>query len=117
MGPAPPVRRERSLCLKADGVMQKYGRGFMLAAAWMAAIGLFLSEPAGDVPQPYHLFNFLVHGFEIRLFQDAEQPAEFAVHLPSIDWLLFCIAVFLFGALLAAIAFFWHTRDADRPPA
>ncbi|MGY8527462.1 hypothetical protein [Paracidovorax citrulli] len=95
--------------------MQKYGRVVMMIAVWLAVIGLFLSEPAGEVPSPYHLFNFLIHGLEIRLFQDPVQPSEFALRMSSIDWLMYCLALFLLGALLAVVSYFWHAHDGDRP--
>ncbi|RZT36811.1 hypothetical protein [Cupriavidus agavae] len=84
--------------------MRKCGFLLMVGAMWLAVIGIFWSEPSGQMPDKLNLFRFALHGLEVQLFRTAADPPRYLVNVLAREWLLGCLLLFAAGAALVMVA-------------
>lgn len=90
--------------------MRKAGIRLMIAAFWLAALGLLFSDPVGNIPEPHHLINFALYGLQVQLIR-ADSPTGYWINIVAHQWLWGCLLVFLAGVVLVGIA---HYRSSRR---
>ncbi|MEN7530207.1 hypothetical protein [Cupriavidus sp. DL-D2] len=84
--------------------MRKCGFLFMVVALWLAVIGIFFSDPSGQMPDRLNLFRMALQGLEVQMFRTGGDPPRYLVNVLARDWLLGCVILFLVGAALVKIA-------------
>lgn len=84
--------------------MHKCGFLMMVAAMWLAVIGIFWSAPSGQMPEKMNLFRLAMRGLEVQLFRTSIDPPRYLVNVLARDWLLGCVLLFAVGAVMVLIA-------------
>jgi len=84
--------------------MHKCGFLLMVGALWLAVLGIFFSDPSGQMPDKLNLFRFALQGLEVQMFRTGGDPPRYLVNVLARDWLLGCIVLFAGGAVLVLVA-------------
>ncbi len=81
-------------------IVHRCGLWLMAAALGLAAVGIFFSDPSGQMPEKLNLFRFAMRGLEVQLFRTGVNPPRYLVNVLARDWLLGCLVMFAVGAIL-----------------
>lgn len=82
--------------------MYRIGFWLMGLALLLAVLGVFFSDPSGQLPDRLNLFRMALHGLEVRMFRLSADPPRYLVNVLARDWLLGCLVLAVLGAALAA---------------
>lgn len=84
--------------------MHKCGVVMMAGALWLAVLGIFFSDPSGQMPDKLNLFRLAMRGLEVQMFRTGSDPPRYLVNVLARDWLIGCVVLFAAGAVVFLIA-------------
>ncbi|GAA0834832.1 MAG: hypothetical protein CL858_34115 [Cupriavidus sp.] len=82
-------------------IMYKTGLYLMGVALALAFLGIFFSDPSGQMPDRLNLFRMALRGLEVQMIRLSADPPRYLVSVLARDWLLGCMVLALLGAALA----------------